>query len=228
MLRVSIGRMLLSLAVAACGSGRQATPDVHNASGAQRNSADVRIHCEPHGNAVATGATTDDVPIVALFERNAWHSGFDVPTLLVWADGTVIYSEGVYGESLRLMQSTSTTWNTRDIAERVARRLHDAAPYVEVTPNWTDQPSVQIVVRDEDAWRVVEVYGLTETVKEKDVPASAREFFAAYHELLEARPTDGVPAPTTYRRPPRWPDSLPSYRGQMTIDQLVFCAHGRE
>lgn len=186
---------------------------------------EVKIRCQPQGNVVTTGAISDDVPVIALFERNAWHCGFDVPSLLIWTDGTVVFSDGAYGESLHLLQSTTTTWQAREIARSVAQRLRNAPPDTEITKNATDQPSVQIVFRDGEAWRVVEVYGLTRDVQ--TVPDAVRDVRAAYHQLLDWRPREGVPAPTTYRRPPGWPDSLPTYRGQMVIDQLAFCSYRR-
>ena len=206
---------------AACGGGPQAI----GGSGA---AGDPAVHCSRRGNIVATASATIDVPIVALFERSAWLSGFDVPSMLVWEDGTVVYSEEHPGASLRLLQVAMTPLQVREIERRVSRRVHDAPPTTATSPNATDQPSVQIVVRDGDAWRVVEVYGLTRDLAASDVPSAAREVFAAYHELLAQRPSGGVPTPSTYPRPPRWPEDLPTYRGQVVIDRLVGCAHRRE
>jgi hypothetical protein len=182
------------------------------------------IRCQPHGNALATGAASSDVPLVTLYERDTWHSGFDVPTLLIWADGSVVYSEGKYGESLRLMQAASTTWQVREIVQSTISRLRDAPLYTEIT-NATDQMSVEIIFRDGEAWRDVDVYGLTREVTAKDVPEHVRDIVGAYHALLDSRPASGVPAPTTYRRPERWPVSLPTFRGQFAFDDLVFCGY---
>jgi hypothetical protein len=217
-------RCLMATTLVAC--GHTTAPPAAASQGATTHVAadDMKIRCEPQGNAVTTGTISDDVPVIALFERDTWHSGFDVPSLLVWTDGTVVFSEGTYGESLHLLQSTTTTSQVREIANSVSQRLRDAPADTEIT-KWTDAPSVQIIFRDGEVWRVVEVYGLTRDVG--TIPDAVRDVRAAYHQLLAWRPSGGVPAPTTYRRPPRWPDSLPTYRGQMVIDQLAFCAYRR-
>lgn len=224
MYAVSPMRCLVATTLVACGTAT-APPVVSSQRSTTDVAADdVKIRCEPHGNAVTTGAISDDVPVLALFERDAWSSGFDVPSLLVWTDGTVVFSEGTDGESVQLLQSTVTTEKVREIAASVIQRLRDAPPDTEVA-DATDQPSVQIVFRDGEVWRVVGVYGLTREVQ--TVPDPVRDISVVYHQLLDWRPRAGVPAPTTYRRPPRWPDSLPTYRGQLVIDQLAFCAYRR-
>jgi hypothetical protein len=221
---------LIAAAMAACGHTApqgSSTSLPPRGSAADGTSDDLPIRCEPNGNLVARGETSGDVPLLTLYERDAWHSGFDVPSLLMWSDGTVVYGEGKYGESLRLMQTPSTTWQVRDTVQATIRRLRDAPGHTEIT-NWTDQQTVQIIFRDGDAWRVVEVYGLTREVSEKSAPEAVRDVVAAYHALLDARPSLGVPAPTNYRRPERWPESLPTFRGQLVIDDLSYCAYKRD
>ena len=80
--------------------------------------------------------------------------------------------------------------------------------------------------RDGDTWRTVTFYGLRRHTLPSEVPVGARDVLTAYRQLLADRALTGVPAPRTDSRPERWPESLPSYRGQSVIDQVVFCAHG--
>lgn len=178
---------------------------------------DREIHCALRGNAVTTAPVSDDVPVIALFERTARHSGFDVPSLLVWRDGTVITREGY----APLTQATVARDRVEALAASLRSTLRDAPANAAIS-DWTDQPSVQIVLRDGDASRVVGVYGLQRATQ--SIPPAAAAVASAYHALLAWRATGGAPAPTTYPRPPCWPEELPTYRGQWIIDQLVFCA----
>lgn len=174
---------------------------------------------------MTTKPVPDKAPVLALFERDPWHSFFDVPTLLVWADGTVFYSEGEYAKTLHFMQSTTTSVRLTDLTASVVSKLRDAPAETSIDDS-TDQPSVQFIFRDGAVWRSVDVYGLRPTLREPDVPENARKATAVYRQLLESRPSDGQPAPTTFPRPPRWPEELPTYRGQAVIDQLAMCAYG--
>jgi hypothetical protein len=88
-------------------------------------------------------------------------------------------------------------------------------------------PTVQIMFRDGDAWRVVESYGMQRTTKESAVPAALADVFTVYRELLSIRPSGRVAAPRGYPRPNRWPEELPTFRGQQVVDQLAFCAARR-
>jgi hypothetical protein len=87
--------------------------------------------------------------------------------------------------------------------------------------DWLHRPTVQIIFRDDDAWRVVESYGMSRTTKESEVPAALSEIFAMYRELLNRRPSGRAPAPSGYPGPERWPDALPTFRGQHVVDQLA-------
>ena len=99
----------------------------------------------------------------------------------------------------------------------VASSMRGVPPHSSVT-DWTDAPTVEIVVRDSTEWRIADVYGLTRG-KETSGPAG---FAAAYRELLAARPSTGNPfSPTEIQilvwgfehargDPLPWPSDLPA------------------
>jgi hypothetical protein len=218
--------LLGSIAMAACGHASPAPAPAPANSGTAAQDPGVPIRCQPNGNIVATGPTSEDVPVVVLYERSAWQSGVDLPTLLVWADGTVVYGDVPYGKSFRLFQATLSPESAAEVQQAVVARLRAAPPHTGMT-NMTDQPTVEIMFRDDDAWRVVEAYGMTRTTKEDEVPSPLRDVFAAYRDLLNRRPSGRTPAPTGYPRPDRWPEQLPTFRGQHAVDALSLCAFRR-
>jgi hypothetical protein len=221
MLRTTMTKFLLFVTSALVACGHASPPSTGGSVQAGSG-----LRCEPRGNVVAMGPTSADVPIVVLYERSMWLSGFDVPTLLVYADGTAVYGDEPYGKSSRLYQATLSPEGASEILRMTTDRLRDAPPSSEMT-NVTDQPLVQIMFRDNDAWRVVEAYGMTRTTDETAVPAGLRNVFATYRELLNRRPSDRVPAPGDFPRPTGWPAELPTFRGQHVVDQLALCAFRR-
>lgn len=176
------------------------------------------MRCERAGNIVTTKRVADDAPIIAMFERDPWHSFFDVPTLLVWADGTIFYSEGEYAKTMHFMSSTTASSQVAELSDEIISKLRDAPAETSIS-DMTDEPSVQLIFRDGAVWRSVDVYGLDARLPETDIPAIARNAFSVYHQLLEWRPSNGQPAPTSFPRPSRWPADLPTNRGQAIIDK---------
>jgi hypothetical protein len=212
--------LLIAMAIVACGhSSPPPAPPPLNTSSTEPTE-HLRFYCEQHGNVVAEGSASADVPVVVLYERSMRLSGFDVPTLLVYSDGTVVYGDEPYGESFRLYQATLSANSALEIQRATISRLRNA-PAENSMSNELHRPIVQIIFRDDDAWRVVESYGMGRTTKESEVPAALSDLFAMYRELLNRRPSGRVPAPSRYHRPERWPDELPTFRGQHVVDQLA-------
>ena len=87
----------------------------------------------------------------------------------------------------------------------------------------TDQPSVLIVVRDTNAWRSIDVYGLERTTKDTELPPAAQPIAAVYRRLLAVRPPSSGPLTQPAERPEGWPDEMPAYRGQIVVDHVVRC-----
>lgn len=218
----STSRAFLVISLAACGHGA-----TRNAAPANAIASTDDVRCERAGNIVTTKRVADDAPIIAMFERDPWHSFFDVPTLLVWADGTIFYSEGEYAKTMHFMSSTTASSQVAELSDEIISKLRDAPAETSIS-DMTDEPSVQLIFRDGAVWRSVDVYGLDARLPETDIPAIARNAFSVYHQLLEWRPSNGQPAPTSFPRPPRWPADLPTYRGQAIIDKLAACAYDVE
>jgi hypothetical protein len=212
-----------ALLVSACSHASTKTPPVNQASGATDASV---IRCTHSGNFAATGPTSPDVPLVMLYERSAWQSGFDLPSVLIYADGSIVYGDEPYGKSFRLYQAMLSPNEARELLRVTAAALRDAPASTEMSIA-TDQPEVQILFRDNDAWRVVEAYGMTRTTTEQAVPTSLRAVYATYRDLLQRRPSSRVPMPSGYPRPERWPEELPSFRGQHVVDAIALCAYRR-
>ena len=180
------------------------------------------MQCARHGNAVAEGPVSDELPIVVLYERDAWLSGFDVPTLVAWADGTVVFRRDMTAKTALLQAHIE---DATDLSTRTVASLRDVPSTVELT-SMTDMPTVEIVFRDGPTWRIADAYGLERKTDVATVPESARPIFRTYHALLDATPATGEPAPIA-PRPAGWPRELATYHGQATIDQLVFCRYRR-
>jgi hypothetical protein len=189
--------------------------------------AEVRVRCEQHGNVVAIGPTALEAPVVVLYERSASASGFDLPSLALWRDGTVVYSEAnETGQHVAgLFQARLSPEAAFELVARSLSRLRDAPIETAISPNMTDQPTVEVIVRDGDSWRRIGAYGLTRETRGDEVPRDMRPAYVTYHELLARIPTGRTPAPAIDARPDRWPKSLASYRGQSVIDHVVFCPH---
>jgi hypothetical protein len=183
----------------------------------------VHLRCEPNGNSVAAAAISDDAPVLVLFERSAGASGFDLPSLVVWQDGDVVYEAEPHNASLRLYQSRISPAEARALADEVMSRLHDAPSETSIGLAW-DTPSVQIIFRGGDTWHVVDVNSLFRATREADVPVDARATVGVYHELLARRPNGHTLATSPGYRPEGWIEALPSYRGQPLIDQVVRCS----
>lgn len=214
--------LTLAAVLAACGHAAPPPTEPHNASGS--STTEVAIRCQPHGNIVAIGPTADDVPILALYERDAWLSGFDVVTLVVWADGNIVYRDAALRGSHQLFQAQMPKDDVLAIQTSAISKLREAPAHTSLV-HATDQPSVQIIFRDGDVFRSVDIYGLTRKTPEGEVPEPMRGVLAEYHELLARRPATRVPAANSGQRPKGWPEELPTYRGQTVIDRLAMCAY---
>jgi hypothetical protein len=130
-----------------------------------------------------------DAPVVALYERNPWLLviGSDFPTIAVWADGTVVYvREGASG--LETLEGSIGAGTAGKLARSVVGEVRTAPEHASVGDT-TDAPTVEIVARDGDSWRVADVYGLRRDDANRDAPAG---FVTAYRQLLAARPSEGT------------------------------------
>jgi hypothetical protein len=223
---VIMRRVLSLLVVVACGHGPPARPPA-NAAPEVQVPAETLPACAADGNISARGAASEGIPVLVLFERDAWQSGFDVVSLVVWSDGTVAWKQGKPDALPTLLRATVARDAIAQLVDRMLGHLR-TAPASTSLSNATDGPTVQVVVRDGESWRVAEVYGLTHATPSSSVTPEAQPLFAAYHELLAWIPKQGEPLPQDAPRPERWPEELPVYRGQRVIDRVVHCSYARE
>jgi hypothetical protein len=173
-LAAALAAVAAAAVAGACGQSAPQRIVASTGNTATTHVAPVEIHCDLRGNIVATGPTSSDVPIIVLYELGGWASPYYLPTLVVWADGTVAFSDEPFGEATHLLPATISGDDTTALA-RTTARLRDA-PGNETLNYMTDQPAVRIVFRDGDAWRVIQVFGLT-----RDDAANLVRSVAAHH-----------------------------------------------
>ena len=154
-------------------------------------------------------ADDPDAPIAVMRQRGGFASRV-FPDLIVWADGEVVLN----GERARVSPATAQ----RTVGE-AARRLRDLDRYVSSGEDMSDQPEVELSVRDGEIWRQVTVQGIT--VRGADGEAAPAAFASAAGLLLhmrlagvgryqadqirvELREVDPVVEPTA------WPDGVPA------------------
>jgi hypothetical protein len=186
--------------------------------------ADTLPECKrTRGNLVATGGSSRDVPMLVLYERGGGALGFDVASFALWRDGTVVFKQDTLDEIPRLLQAKLDAETSRDLVARALARVRDLPSFTELVVE-TDEPIVELVVRDPDGWRDVAVGGLDRD--STTVPAKAQVFFSVYRELLARRPTQGDPAPPVppSERPDSLADGYPAYRGESAIELVCSCA----
>lgn len=206
--------MFLALvALAACG-GSLAAP-AHHAEAATTARA-------PRTATVAVSPPSPDEPVLVLYERSSWLSGFDVPTLVLWADGTVAMGDTAGTNAHHLLAAPLPADQALSIAQTALADLRTAPRSTEISEA-SDLPSVQIVVRDANAWRSIDVYGLDRTASDAALPPAAQRIAAVYRRLLAVPPSTG-PLAQSAPRPDGWPTALPVYRGQVMVDHVVRCS----
>jgi hypothetical protein len=177
--------------------------------------------CTSDGNIAATSPPSPDEPVLVMYERDAWASGFDLPALVIWGDGTVAYGDAPAPNARHLLEAHLAPAHAAAIADAALSRLRRAPPFTSLA-HWSDGPSVVFVVRDGGAWRYVEVYGLERSFPDTEVPDAMRSVVATYRQLLTVRPPARGELASA-ERPRRWPAALPAYRGQIRVDQVVRC-----
>jgi hypothetical protein len=163
-----VSRWTAVLAVAACG---QAPTFSSSRRPAERNACLAAIPADA------------DAPRFVVYDRNPWLRlvGSDFPTVAVWADGTIVFTQ-----HHERAQATIASARFEAVAARILPTLRASPPFGSLS-NVTDQPTVELVTKDGDQWHDVHIYGLT--------PDSAADgaVVDAYRQLLAMRPTTGTP-----------------------------------
>jgi hypothetical protein len=212
---------IASLAIACGPAARNQTLENHATAPADEG----LPACRSVGNLAATGGS-QSYPVLVLYERGGWALGFDVATLVMWGDGTVAFKEDSRADAIpRLLQTHVDRETTRDIVTRTLARVRELPSFIEISYA-TDEPAVEIIVRDRDGWYDVMVSGLHRDVPKASVPATAQSFFAVYRELLARRPKQGTPVPALppAERPAMLADGYPAFRGQNAIELVSGCS----
>jgi hypothetical protein len=171
-------------------------------------------------------------PSLVLYEHGwDWLTGQVFPRLAVWPDGAIVFRDATGAREGRLDPAEA-----RRLVDETAARIRGAPAYASVSAE-TDQPEVELVIRDGDAWRRAAVYGLwpdgplapveldddLNLVEHPEhTPTEPAGFLAAYQDLRRVtaapsrafRPRDveimykRQPAPSSL--PLAWPADLPA------------------
>jgi hypothetical protein len=213
--------LLVLVALAACARTSAPAAPAHHAAATSQH-----VACAANRNIVAVSPPSPDEPVLVMYERSSWLSGFDVPTLVLWADGTVAMGDAAGTNSHHLLAASLPADQALSIVQTTLADLRSAPIYTEVS-DFTDQPSVQIVVRDGNAWRSIDVYGLERSTKDAELTPAVQPIAAVYRRLLAVHPPSSGPLTQPVERPEGWPDEMPAYRGQIVVDHVVRCAYRR-
>lgn len=121
-------------------------------------------------------------PLIQLVERNPWLMviGSDVPTFVLYEDGLVIFRKGDErrGEHMRADLGRA---GAAALAGDIARSGFFDLPRSTSVAHATDQPTVQVLVRDGLRWHLASVYGIGRDGKalhgnEEAAPAFTRTY----------------------------------------------------
>jgi hypothetical protein len=175
---------LFALGLVACG-GSPAVP----ASVASSVTAPAAA---PTPTCVPLGTFDEDTPALVLFEHGAWEDTSDVafPTLALWADGRLVFRSTKDREP---RQARISGADAAKIIDEVSLSTR-GAPTSSAAAGTFDLPPVDLVVRDDGAWRIHRVYGLGLVAGEmySGSYAPTKELVEAYELVRALRPADGA------------------------------------
>ncbi len=122
-------------------------------------------------------------PQVVLVQTNphALVLGADVPNVVIYEDGTVITQRGAH------RVTATAPKETRELIQRVITKELLALPTRWSVRAPTDQPRLQLMVRDTDGWKLLDVYGVrlgSPPLPSTNPPGVPTELFMAACEAL--------------------------------------------
>jgi hypothetical protein len=228
---------LVALLLLACGCRSSSTPDERAplAAVTQSISAAPTSKAPPRG-VVPQGPASPLVeleglsalehkPLAVLREKNPWATvlGSEVPTIVVYEDGLVVYHRLV-GEKASALTVNVGAEAARKFVDGLATTEFMALPARMSITIATDQPTVMIVLRTGSQWKFASVNGLGRDGKA--TAASQGEapgvFVTAYQRLAQFDAPGAVPwEPETieimlwdfshaHKRPLPWPAGIPA------------------
>ncbi|MDC0740091.1 hypothetical protein [Polyangium mundeleinium] len=230
---------LLALLSLACGCRDATTPNERAPSAALTQSvsaAPTSTSKEPPRNAAPLGpasplvefeglAKLDHKPLAVLRERNPWLMvlGSDVPTIVVYEDGLVVYHKLV-GDKAEALTVNVGAEAARKLVEELATAEFMALPAQISVTDATDQPRVGIALRQGSQWKYASVEGITRNGKATagETGVAPAVFVRAYQRLANFHAPGATPwAPETIeimlwdfshaRTPPLpWPAGIPA------------------
>ncbi len=130
--------------------------------------------CRRDHNVVDVG-DVGDAPLAVVYEHAMFFST-DIPAAVLWPDGTLAFSDKRAWFTAALGAAEATR-----IAGDAAAALRAAPRHAESNRDETDQPIVELVVRDGSHWRVSDVRGLVRGDRGDGAAAAYRELLARAH-----------------------------------------------
>ncbi len=158
-------RCAIALAVVCCGPRIHAIgPDVtRDAPGCRRD------------HNVVDAGPVGDAPLAVVYER-AMFFATDIPAVVLWPDGTLAFSV-----KREWFAATLGAAEASRIASDAVAALRAAPRHAEISRDETDQPIVELIVRDGARWRVSDVRGLRRGDRGDGVSAAYRELLSRAH-----------------------------------------------
>ena len=204
----------LAIVLACCGPSLRAIgPDVRR----------DEPGCKRDHNLIDVGAI-EDAPLAVVYEHAMFFSS-DLPAVVLWPDGTLAFSVRREWFVAQLGADEATR-----IAADAAASLGSAPRHAEIDRDETDQPVVELVVRDGSGWRVSGVRGLRRGDRGDGVAAAYRELLARAHGSTARYTPDAIAieyAPVAdYTGELAWPADItppadPTVEGELVVAAAV-------
>jgi hypothetical protein len=131
-------------------------------------------------------------PILVVFERNPWlmSVGSDFPTVVVYEDGRMLFIQRE-GRQAKVMMGHVDARAAATLRDSLVARGFTKAAAETTCSDWTDQVTVEILLRGGASWKMASAYGIGRDGRCKVAPPKA--FLDAYTALQRLRPTDAKP-----------------------------------
>src|SRR5262249_18316423 len=133
-------------------------------------------------------------PMFVVTERDPWALvvGADVPTAALYEDGLVIYQR-VRGEHAEAMRGQWTPREARSFVAEIIKAGFLELPLRGSLSSWTDQPTVEILLRSGKTWHLSSMYGMRRGDKQAGDFEPPKAFAEAFSRATALEVRGAVP-----------------------------------